>query len=243
MPSPRRSRKDLFVTAGFALVAVAIAVNALFLQKGPHPAPIFANKPAPQPALASERAMTLPRPRPAEPEQAKIETPAPQRPRAEIVTDIQRELARRGFYDGNPDGAYGPKTDAAIRDFEQIAGLKVGGEPNEAMLRAIAQSKAKATPDGAATIVAASAGPATATSAPRPPDPIGGLLAPSKNIVAVQRVLGEYGYGQIEPNGVMDRDTHTAIEQFERARSLPVTGQISPRLLRELAALSGRPLE
>ena len=43
--------------AGFA--AIAILVNALFMQSGPHPAPIFANKPvpvtAPLPAVALRR--------------------------------------------------------------------------------------------------------------------------------------------------------------------------------------------
>ena len=37
--------------------------------------------------------------------------------------------------------------------------------------------------------------------------------------------------------------TRAAIEKFERDRGLPVTGQISDRLVRELAAMTGRPLE
>src|SRR5436190_21794427 len=42
----RRPRDSLAGgVAGFA--AIAILVNALFMQSGPHPAPIFANKPAP----------------------------------------------------------------------------------------------------------------------------------------------------------------------------------------------------
>ena len=36
----------------------------------------------------------------------------------------------------------------------------------------------------------------------------------------------------LDPNALAQRD-----------RKLPVTGQISPRLMRELAALTGRPLE
>jgi len=35
----------------------------------------------------------------------------------------------------------------------------------------------------------------------------------------------------------------TAIERFERARGMPVTGQVSDRLVRELSSLVGRPLE
>ena len=110
------------VDTAAALVAaggvVTILVNALFLQSGPHPAPIFANKPLPVPVAnhsltPADAALT--RPRPAE----TVATPLPPaRPRNQVVADIQRELSRRGFYDGPTDGVYGPKTDAAIRDFE-----------------------------------------------------------------------------------------------------------------------------
>jgi hypothetical protein len=68
-----------------AIATITIVVNALFLQSGPHPAPIFANKPHP---VADVKPGTIvPRPRPAE-----ISA------RPEIVADIQRELAKRGFY-------------------------------------------------------------------------------------------------------------------------------------------------
>ncbi|HEX9361560.1 MAG TPA: peptidoglycan-binding protein, partial [Bradyrhizobium sp.] len=34
-----------------------------------------------------------------------------------------------------------------------------------------------------------------------------------------------------------------AIQKFERERKLPVTGQMSDRLVRELIAVTGRPIE
>jgi peptidoglycan hydrolase-like protein with peptidoglycan-binding domain len=234
--SPRRSQKDLFAIGGLMLSVVAISINALFLQTGPHPAPMFANKPPHvAPAGANDRAITLPRARPAGRENTIVEATASTRPRADIVADIQRELARRGFYEGNADGVYGPKTDAAIRDFEQVAGFKTTAEPSESLLRAITQSRTIVAPTTLA--------PVPPTNTTRPPDPIGEMIAPSKRVTAVQRVLSEFGYGQIAPNGVLDHETEVAIEQFERQRKLPVTGQITPRLLRELAALSGRPLD
>jgi hypothetical protein len=52
-----------------------------------------------------------------------------------------------------------------------------------------------------------------------------------------------YGYGQIKPTGVIDSDTKAAIERFERERRLPITGQLSDRVARELASVTGRPLE
>jgi peptidoglycan hydrolase-like protein with peptidoglycan-binding domain len=62
-------------------------------------------------------------------------------------------------------------------------------------------------------------------------------------VLAIQRALGDFGYGQIKPSGVSDPETRAAIEKFERDHQLPVTGQISDRFVRELAAMSGRPLE
>ena len=152
----------------------------------------------------------------------------------EIIGDIQRELVRRGYYDGVVDGLYGPKTDGAIRDFEQAAGLKPSTEPNEALLQAIARAPAKLAKAPTAAAPAARPTPAR-TDAERP--------APSKRVVALQRALAEYGYGQIKPSGIVDADTQSAIERFERERKLPITGQASDRVVRELAAMTGRPLE
>ena len=49
--------------------------------------------------------------------------------------------------------------------------------------------------------------------------------------------------GQIKPTGIVDAETQAAIERFERERKLPVTGQPSDRVARELAAVTGRTLE
>jgi len=62
-------------------------------------------------------------------------------------------------------------------------------------------------------------------------------------VTAVQRALSDFGYGQIKPTGVYDPETRAAIEKFERDRKLPVTGQINDRVVRDLAAMTGRPLE
>jgi len=208
------------------IAAGAILVNALYRQPGPHPAPIFSIKPRP---VASEPTggivPAMPRARPEV--MAPAKTDAGTRPRADLIADIQRELSRRGLYDGPVDGTVGPKTDAAIRDFETAAKLKVTGEPSEEVLRAIRHAPLK-----------------TEAGAPRPrPDPIAELIAPAPRVVAVQRALNDYGYGPVKVTGNFGAETVSAIQKFERDRKLPVTGQISVRLLRELAALTGRPLE
>ena len=210
-----------------ALIAVgAILINALYRQPGPHPAPIFAVKPRPVATEPAEVVPPMPRGRPA-PMIAKPEAVA--RSRVDITTDIQRELSRRGLYDGPVDGVTGPKTDAAIRDFEVSAKLKATGDPTEEVLRAIQRAPLR-----------------TEAAVPRPtarPDPIADLIAPGPRVIAVQRALNDFGYGPVKATGVYGTETIAAIQKFERDRKLPVTGQISPRLMRELAALTGRPLE
>jgi len=235
-----------------ALATIAILFNVLFMQSGSHPAPMFkdalvAAKPGkdalvptkPVEVTDSTPAM-VPRPRPADPPPAstpsKVTAPPGSRMPGEIIGDIQRELVRRGYYDGVVDGLYGPKTDAAIRDFEQAAGLKPSTEPNEALLQALVRSPAKLMKATVASAAAARPTPARAEVAVERP-------APSKRVIALQRALAEYGYGQIRPSGIIDPETQAAIEKFERERKLPITGLASDRVVRELAAMTGRPLE
>ena len=233
---PRRSRRDSnfenagrlaaaitghpreFVAIVMALVATfAIIVNALFLQKGPHPAPIFSTRPLLQQNESAAPSRLPP--------QAATETA---QPRIQLIANIQRELTRKGFYDGPADGIWGARTDVAVRDFAQAANVKINPEASDTLLRAITASHAKPVP------------PAPVPAA----DPIAKLVGtPSKRVTAVQRALSDFGYGQIKPTGVFDPDTRAALEKFERDRRLPPTGQISDRVVRELAAMTGRPLE
>jgi peptidoglycan hydrolase-like protein with peptidoglycan-binding domain len=225
-----RHPRDAIALAAVAVAAGAILVNALQLQPGPHPAPIFKIRPRPVASADPINTLASLHARPVDAPAAKPETAAP-RAREAVVADIQRELAKRNFYDGVADGISGPKTDAAIRDFVQAAGLKVAAEPTEDLLRLLARSPIKA-PSGRGNAATARV------------DPIAELIAPSpKRVLAVQRALAEAGYAQIRPTGVFGPDTRAAIEKFERERKLPITGQISDRLVRELAALTGEPLE
>lgn len=200
------------------LAVLAIVTNALFMQKGPHPAPIFTTRPL----LQRE---TPPASRP----QAVQALSAADQARLQLIGNIQRELSRKGFYDGPADGIWGAKTDAAARDFVAASGLKINPEANDGLLR---------------SIVAYNPKPATVAAPPSPPsDPIAKLIAPSKKVMAVQRALADFGYGQIKPTGVLDPETRAAVEKFERDHRMPVTGQISDRFVRELAGMTGRPLE
>jgi peptidoglycan hydrolase-like protein with peptidoglycan-binding domain len=245
-------RRPLDSLAGATALAAsgAILVNAMFLQVALHPAPMLPGKPRPvatADATGSVAPIPLP-PRSPTIVAVKAEAPASVRSRKEIVSDIQRELSRRGFFDGPTDGVYGPKTDAAIRDFEQAAGLKGSAQPDEVLLKAIARSAVRAPALAPAAAPIATPAAAPPVPAPRPaaahrPGVAQKPAAPAKRVLAVQRALAEFGYGQLTPNGVLGPETKSAIERFERERRLPVTGQISDRLTRELAAVTGRPLD
>ena len=91
---------------------------------------------------------------------------------------------------------------------------------------------------------AIAAQPVSARRDDRRDDPIADLIAPqpSPRVTAVQRALSEYGYGQIKPTGIIDEATSAAIQKFEREHKLPVTGRISERLVSQLTALVGHPL-
>jgi hypothetical protein len=47
----------------------------------------------------------------------------------------------------------------------------------------------------------------------------------------------------LKPTGTIGSDTQAAIQKFERERKIPVTGQVSDRLVHELSTVIGRPVE
>jgi peptidoglycan hydrolase-like protein with peptidoglycan-binding domain len=232
-----------------SVASVWIFTNALLLQKGPHPAPIFAARPVTHQAvpMAPPRpeivAPGTPMPLPAPVVAAAPATAATPTNRMQLISSIQRDLNRHGFYDGVVDGVWGAHTDAAVRDFIQASGAKVAPDANAALLRAIsgsnAQRKTQAAPH--ADPIAALLAPSDRAKALPQPVPV--QPAPSVRIKAVQRALDDFAYGPVSATGVYDADTRAAIERFERSRGLPVTGQISDRLVRELGGMVGRPLE
>jgi hypothetical protein len=85
--------------------------------------------------------------------------------------------------------------------------------------------------------------PLPAPAPARRNDPIADLIGPSPRIAAVQRVLSEYGYGQIKPTGMLDTATSGAIEKFERDHKLALSGRVSDKLVSELGTMTGHPIE
>jgi Putative peptidoglycan binding domain len=210
-----RSPKDA-VAGALAFAAIsAIIANALFLQAGRHPAPLFGSSVS-IPVAASTPANLLPRPRPTEADAAQLE------PRA-----IEIKPAESRAMESKP---------AESKAAESKAADSKSADPRSA--------------DPMANLVkATAAAPLAPSNVVRPPAPVPMVsrgeaqITGSRRVAAVQRVLTEYGYGQLKATGTIGSDTQAAIQKFERERKIPVTGQMSDRLVRELTAMVGHPID
>lgn len=60
----------------------------------------------------------------------------------------------------------------------------------------------------------------------------------SRTVLGAQRALAKLGF-TLKPSGTVGPQTRKAIEAFERDRHLPVNGELTPRLVKVLAAESG----
>jgi Putative peptidoglycan binding domain len=74
--------------------------------------------------------------------------------------------------------------------------------------------------------------PARPSAAAAAPD------APSKLVLAAQRALVKLGF-VLNPDGVAGATTRQAIERYERDHGLPVHGDLTPALMRQLSAETG----
>jgi hypothetical protein len=122
--------------------------------------------------------------------------------------------------------------------------------PVEATLKAADIKLAEMKPvDPVSSVAKTTPAPANVARPPAPipvssrSDPVGDLIIASRRVAAVQRALTDYGYGQLKPTGTVGSDTQAAIQKFERDRKIPITGQMSERLVRELSAVTGRAID
>jgi hypothetical protein len=189
------SPKDVLAGLLAAAAICAILANALFLQAGRHPSPMFGSVvtlPGPQAAAVSP----LPRPRPVE-----LSSEPPE------IRPVEARGADPKGDSKNPD----PKNPDPLANLVRSTGAPTGAPANGA----------------------------------RPPAPVPATTQSigARRVAAVQRALTQYGYGQLKPTGAVGSDTQAAITKFERDRKLPVTGQMSDRLVKELTAMIGHPID
>jgi len=204
------SPKDMLAGALAVATIVAILTNALFLQAGRHPSPMFGSVVTLPPPAA---AVVLPRPRPVE---------------------LAARSAEPSLFEPKPIEIRSVEP----RSAEPKAAESKAAEPRPADHRTSDPIASLVTKSTAAPVAAPS------SNVMRPPAAIPTYhSAGARRVASVQRALTEYGYGQLKPTGAVGADTQAAIAKFERDRKIPVTGQMSDRLVRELTAVIGHPID
>ena len=202
-PKRNPSRYVKYAAVGLtAALTLGIMINALALQNGKHPAPLFGkairlgdqpaslDAPPAHAALQSEPAAVIP---------AVVE-PVPMPPQAPAGHDDQAPVAHahHTVMESPPPGHHSKpqkedQADDPIADF-----LKVSA-PN--------------------------------ASAEKPKED-------SKTVLAAQHALQKLGF-VVAPNGTFGPATRTALQAFERENHLPLTDELSRKVLKELSAESG----
>lgn len=201
-----------------AIAAIGVPMNALFFQDGRHPAPLFSVHLPPV---------------------AKIETaqtPVAAPPAAQQLAEAPA-----------PEAQHAPtKVDHVKSDKADLAALIDGGKPVDKKVNA----KASAKPEAKAAIkTEAKATKAEAAHAreEKKQDAIAQLIgggaadATDQNVLFAQRALLKLGY-VVRANGVMTPATRQALAKFEQDAGIhgkSDKGELSPKVLRELAAHSG----
>lgn len=252
--------------AAFAVVFSFVAANALWYQPGGHPSPILKTRSGQNSlgfsALREEPSdvTTFVIRREGEEQAAGNEQDTVQP--SELVLDIQTELARQGFYAGDPDGRLQEETVSAIRRFQQERGLSATGTPDAGLLAALhadapqqvavlpterpletggASEKGTEIDPVAAAIRAAEADPVAApasapaaTASAAPASAPAGPGPSSALVMKIQKGLSNIAYADITVDGVAGSRTREAIRAFEKHYRLPTTGEPNDLVLSKL---------
>lgn len=165
-------RRGLFSLGVGAAVAIGIPLNALYLQEGRHPAPLF--HPMPETKPDAVRHAHVEAPTPARVPEAAPVAPAPAKPQSVARAESPR----------------------AEKPRDLIGSLLSGGAPKKE--------------EG------------------------------DKAVRSAQQELAKLGYA-IRLDGVLGGSTRQAIEKFERDNRMPITGDLSPAVLRRLRARVAHP--
>jgi peptidoglycan hydrolase-like protein with peptidoglycan-binding domain len=173
----------------------------------PKPAPPTEATPPPQTPVA------LAKPAPT----AAAEEPQPAWPTAAVdqIKAIQQALIDLHRLRGKADGAAGPATRTAIRDFEKSAGLPETGQPSRELHAALTKALAKQEP--------------AAPSADWPANT-------ADQVRAIQRLLAELKFLNAEPTGTVGPLTRRAIRDYQRKTGLKESGEPSQALFESLKA-------
>jgi len=207
-----------------AVAAIGVPMNALFLQDGRHPAPLFSA----QPSNAVLGAPTPPARRPvidSAPVERDANVPARATPKDLIASKIEKLDAAKSLDGGKSAAAKADPPHTADKKRDAI-GLLIVGDPTPIKASADKPNKAEKADKADKADKAANADKTASVD---------------KNVLYAQRALLKLGY-VVRSDGVLSGAMRHALEKFEGDSGLPVKGRITPKLLQQLAARSRLPL-
>ncbi len=146
------------------------------------------------------------------------------------VRMLQHSLMQGGYAVDAADGVWGPRTSAAVREFQRVKGLKQTGQADAATLEALGVNA-----DGR-TVPAADRRPSDAVRAPairtRTPADLD-----RATVRAVQQALDKQGFKVGAADGVWGAQTESAIGNLQRARGMTASGELDAHTLAALGLL------
>lgn len=222
---PKRS--EILAFSGILVIGY-VWYNALWLQSGKHPAPMFSS--------TREHVSTITPPIPAlrGDDIAASINDKPDAERVELIRALQKNLRVLGYYNGDVDGLDGPMTRGAVAGYEAAQGMPKTGKASVRLLEHIRQSARVAQRDQSQLVSHQSA--STGQQVDAQSDEF-------RLILSVQRALADMGYAPGPINGKMGQPTVDAIRRFQADRGMPITGKLTVTLVLELEAVSGVPLK
>lgn len=248
-------------TIAFVVIFSFVAANALWYQPGAHPHPIFRTRDPNTPNVMGFRPQSEPQgdvttfriERPDDAAATTDTTPPPAAPGQQpnqLVMDIQKELIRRGLYNGNADGVIGPRTSAAILFFEETVGMAQSGDATPDVLAALKTAAAgpstvpaekpredvtsKATEEDPVAAAIRSAEKTVKTAPPSPKQvPLSGISNVDL-VLKIQKGLTNMAYANVGVDGVAGEQTRSAIRHFQKHYNLPENGEPSEAVLKKL---------
>jgi peptidoglycan hydrolase-like protein with peptidoglycan-binding domain len=123
---------------------------------------------------------------------------------ASVVT-LQNQLKAAGFDPGAADGAFGPKTTAAVKAFQRARGLEADGVVGPKTWAALSK-------------------PASGGSGPTLKEGARG-----EPVRALQNRLNQLGYNVGAADGAFGPKTEAAVKAFQRAKGLTADGVVGPK--------------
>lgn len=154
------------------------------------------------------------------------------------VRTLQKNLRTLGYYSGSVDGDYGAGTTAAVMAFQRARGLTADGVAGKATLNAIQSALGGGSSSSSGSTSGSKDSPENygRTASSNGYSSLSSSSSSSKRneVTALQSALSATGYYSGTVDGSYGGGTEKAVEKYQRAKGLRVTGVAGPTTQRLL---------